>query len=362
LERLQLDNSHLAPPDGTLLRQVILEHVIEICRAFPADDRALASVYTSHWCRSALLRAADVAIDYDTVLVLSGHATAFAYHPQRYHPLYTTPDPPEVVESRLASATGYRFESLSADGPESAWRTIVQSLEERRPIHGSYLDDVIFCGYEERDPPAARRLLVAGGWESLTWWTWDRFEKWMAEFGNMERLGTRCPVATESGILFETVAAMVRAAENDSRRTALHLDHAAYGLDGLRGFVRDMSDLTKPLEYWHPGWLGGHCVYRQISGRRAAARFLEARAADAGPTAQPLLALAAAEFNAASEAWAGWGRCLGTEAGATDAEDLRLLWLSISNRRQGADQAAVALHHETEAARHLKLALVKMAR
>jgi hypothetical protein len=348
---------------GSITRRHICDKAVEICRLFPAEETRLRCYYTSHLCRSALLQVAGAEdADYDTVLVVSGHATAFAYHPQRYQPLYATPDPEEVVDARLAAATGFQWEKLGrAQNAEDAWSAITSSLDADRPIHGAWLDDVVMCGYEDSTEPSGRKVLVAGGWDPERWWDWNTFDKWNAEFGAMERLGEPCPKAPPGETLREVVAAMIRCADDDPRAHVRYMDHALYGLRGLRAFVQDMADLRKKTDYWHAGWLGGHCVYRQISGRAIAARYLEKHAGDSAESARPYIREAAELFAQAAEAWKVWGKWLGVESGVTDAEDLRLQWLQSKRRHSGAEAARTALRHETEAVRHLKQALARMA-
>ncbi|MBM3496104.1 MAG: hypothetical protein FJX72_17555 [Armatimonadetes bacterium] len=66
---------------------------------------------------------------------------------------------------------------------------------------------------------------------------------------------------------------------------------------------------------------------------------------------------AARSFEDAAVAWAEWGARLGQEAGVTDAEEIRLLWLQAGPRSEGAAFVRQALIHETEAVRQLKQAL-----
>jgi len=343
-------------------RQRLLAEAMDACKRFPGDETQLSRLYSAHLCRAALLECAGAeSCDYETLLVLSGHATAFAYHPQRYQPLYVTPDPADQVDARLAGATGCRFEPLEHAGDSAgAWAAVRDSLDAGKPVHGVWLDNLVFCGYDEPGDIADRRLWVAGGWDPPGWWSWDRFDKWAAEFGLMERVAGRCQCVPAAETLREVVACMVRCADSDPRAGVTFLDHAVYGLAGLRAFVRDMADPSRRPDHWNAGWLGGHCVYRQLAGRAPAARYLLG-SADTGPaSAGPYLHAAAASLTAASEAWGAWGKWLGVESGVTDAEDLRLLWLQGANRRKGAEHAREALRHETEAARQLGLALARL--
>ncbi len=346
---------------GEVGKARVLEKATEIGYSFPTDEGQINRLYSAHLCRAALLEVAGAQdVDYDTVLVISGHATAFAYHPQRYQPLYATPDPQEVVDDRLASATGFRFERPeSPQSAEDAWRYICYSVDMGKPVHGSWLDDVVFLGYEDHAEPSARRLLVRGGWNVQQWWDWEMFEKWQAEFGAMERIGEACSRVPVSKTLREVIAAMVRCADDDPRAHVRYLDHASYGLQGLKRFAEDIEDRTMDPDHWHAGWLGGHCVYRQIAGRDIAARYLERHLADFPETARAHIREAAALFHRAADAWTEWGHWLGTESGVTDVEDIRLLWLQPTRRRGGGAAIRTALRWETEAVRHLKLALAR---
>jgi len=339
----------------------VLTNAVEVCSLFPTDETEVGRLYTAHLCRAALLQIAGVAdATYERVLVLSGHATAFAYHPHSQEALYDTPDPAEVVDARLAGATGFLWEPLDAsNGVDSAWEALRSSIDAGRPVHGQWIDHVVFCGYQAPNGRLSRRVWVAGagGWDPTNWWMWDRFDKWAAEFGIMERVGAPCPRIRPEETIREVVAGMVRCADADPRAARRQQHDATYGLAGLRAFLKDMGDPTKKPDYWHAGWLGGHCVYRQVSGRAAAAQFLaEGSRLFDGPV-QGRLQAAARSLTGAAEAWKEWGRWLGTESGVTDAEDLRLLWMQHGNRRRGTELAGQAAKHEAEAARQLKLAL-----
>jgi hypothetical protein len=342
--------------------QRLITEAMEACSRFPSEESHICRLYTAHACRAALLECAGAEVhDYETVLVLSGHATSFAYHPQRYQPLYVTPDPADQVDARIAGAAGFRFEGLGHAGDAaSAWAAARASLDAGRPVHGVWLDNLVFCGYEDSGDWSGRRLWVAGGWDPPGWWTWDRFDKWAAEFGAMERVEGPCGCVPHEETVREVVACMARCADCDPRGGVKFLDHALYGLEGLQAFVRDMTDTSRRPDHWNAGWLGGHCVYRQLAGRAPAARYLRRHADALTALARPHLVAAAASLTAASEEWGAWGKWLGVESGVTDAEDLRLLWLQGVNRRKGSQHAHEALRHETEAARQLRLALARI--
>lgn len=348
----------------------ILEDAVAACGRFPLDEIALIRTVSSCLCRSTLLKLAGAQhAEYEDILVLSGMATAFAYHPQRHQPMQVAPDEPEVVERRIAGATGFAWEPLAHDaGGEHAWLAIRRSVDEGRAVHGAWIDDLIFCGYDDpavSEPEAPsdgsraerRRVLVGGGWDLPSWWGWDIFGKWAAEFGTIGRVGGAVPVRPRRDTIREVVAAMVRCAEDDPRSKVQYMRHAAYGLAGIAALAADLADMTRKPDHWSGCWLGGHCIYRQISGRAAAARFLRSASSEFRSGAAQAMERAARSFEDAAVAWAEWGARLGQEAGVTDAEEIRLLWLQAGPRSEGAAFVRQALIHETEAVRQLKQAL-----
>jgi hypothetical protein len=310
-------------------------------------------------CRSTLLKLAGAQhAEYEDILVLTGQATAFAYHPRRHHPIQVVPDEPEVVEERLRRATGFGWQTLEHEGGgESAWAAVRASIDEGKAVHAAWIDDLIFCGYEDPGYPEGRRILVGGGWDAPSWWTWDRFDKWAAEFGAIARVGEPVPVAPRRETVRSVLSAMVRNAEADPRAQVHFLQHATYGLEGIRAFASDIGNLQLRPDHWSSCWLGGHCVYRQISGRAAAARFLRAATPECPPAASQPLVRAAECFERAAMVWADWGAELGFESGFSDAEEIRLRWLQATHRRRGAACALGALEHETRANEQIKQAL-----
>ncbi len=337
----------------------VIEQAVEACRRFPLDEPDLAQTVIACLCRSTLLKLAGASrAEYEDILVLSGRATAFAYHPIRPDLLDQAPDDPEAVEARISAATGYAWETPAHDGTsDDAWRVIRASIDEGKPIQAQWTDDLIFCGCRDDGTAEGREVLVGGGWDPPTWWTWDRFDKWAAEFGAMARVGAKLDVAPRHETASAVLDAMARAAESDSRAQKADPSPTAYGLAGIRAFARDLGDLSLRPDHWGGCWLSGYCVYRQVSGRAAAARFIRAAISDCVPAAAPALEAAASSFERAAEAWAGWDAELGFGATRSGSVEQRSLWYSAANRRQASFCVQRALEHETEAVRQLKQAL-----
>ncbi len=337
----------------------VIEAAVEACRRFPLDEPDLARTDIACLCRSTLLKLAGAArAEYEDILVLSGRATAFAYHPIRPAQLEQPPDDPGAVEARISGATGFAWESLTYDGTsEDAWRAVRASLDEGRPLQARWTDDLIFCGYRDDTTPEGREVMVGGGWDAPTWWSWGRFDKWVAEFGVMGRVGSGVTVAPRHQTARASLEAMARAAEADPRGSATPGGSTGYGTAGIRAFARDLGDLALRPDHWGGCWISGYCVYRQVSGRAAAARFVRAAVADCAPAAAQSLLAAAESFERAAEAWAGWDAELGFGAARSGSVEPRSLWYSAGNRRQASFWVHRACEHETEAARQLELAL-----
>lgn len=334
--------------------------IADACSLLARDPTLHDVRYASHQCRAALLRAAGCEISYEAILVLSGHATSFAYHPQRYGALFVTPDPSDVTDRRIGNACGYTWERLGqADGGLAAWEIVRASIDAHRPLQGVWIDDIVIGGYD--DPvDGARRIWVAGGWDVPGWWDWERFDKWSAEFGQLERVGEPCATIEPLESLREVVACMVRCTDDDPRKRVPALAHASYGLEGVLMFAEDVGNMAHEPDYWYPGWMGGYCVYKQIEGRGIAAAYLEASASLGGPTPRVHLMDAAAHFRQARDAWRAWGSALGAETGAADPEELRVRWWKPACRRDAALRIREAYRWEAEAARSLRLALASM--
>lgn len=341
-------------------RPVVLESACHAIEQLPTEGLRLGRLRSSVACRVALMRLAGAQdLDYDLLNVLLGHATAFAYHPQRYQPLFATPEPEEVVEPLVASATGLLWERHASGSAEAVWELLKASIVSGRPMAAAWVDDVILCGYEESEASGARRVLVAAPGSEPVWWTWDMLDKWAAEFGHLGRTGAPCPRAPIRDAVRNVVRMMVRCADKDPRAAVTEMRHAVYGLEAVWAFRQDIADLRNSPDYWHPGWLGGPWVYLQITGRSSAARVLRRWADDLGGPAAEHVRSAARLYGLAAERWQEWGRHLGAEAGMPDMEDIRLLWLRSDNRLNGARAVDAAWIAERDAVRQLKLALAR---
>jgi len=139
-------------------------------------------------------------------------------------------------------------------------------------------------------------------------------------------------------------------ATDDPRARNPDCDGVLWGLEGVEAYaadVGDMSKLGKPDEYFYGGWMGCHAIYPQISGRTAAAVYLE-RAGKAsiftGAVNEHILAAADA-YRAVRGAWGEYEKHLGNEEVAEASDS----WMVEEHRLAGATAIRQAIAHERAA-------------
>ncbi len=304
------------------------------------------------------LRVAGCAdVDYPMLMVASGYATSFAYHPKKYFVMYQPPDAPEKTWERIARATGYGCEWLpKAGSAEEAWKVVHESIAAGRPVQGRWLDDLVFAGCEDAPEPAGRRVYVLGGWDEPGWWNWQRFSEWAKEFGRLGRVTGEVRRAPARERTLEILRGTVQWSEHDGRASVPWMAEGKFGFAGIEAYAADVADLGKKPDDFDSGWLGCHCIYRQITGRKHAAAYLERAAKEfPGAAGEPLRA-AAREYAAAWSAWQEYGKHLGQ---AADLQQAKQVWENPENRRAGAAAIRQALVHERAAVAAVSRALDK---
>jgi hypothetical protein len=193
-------------------------------------------------------------------------------------------------------------------------------------------------------------------------WTWEQFKTWHARdmvngwFGRIDGRVEPWP-ARQSAI--EVMEMMVRVTEGkDSRRGSD--DGVTWGIDGIEAYAADLADLSKSGApepdggYFQGGWRGCHNVYPQMSGRPAAATYLERIAPLFEGEARKHILDAADGYKEATRAWEVFSTKLGRSV--ADVEHA-VAWTSESHRKAGAAAVAEAARHERAAVAAVRKAL-----
>jgi hypothetical protein len=124
------------------------------------------------------------------------------------------------------------------------------------------------------------------------------------------------------------------------------MSHAQFGWEGIEAYAADIADSEKARDYFDAGWLGCHCIYRQITGRKCLAAYLRRAAREFPPEARTHVLAAVKEYEAAWGAWQEWEKHLGQTKGvglnAWDDPAARQAGAAAIRRALGREQAAVA--------------------
>ena len=377
-ERVQRQNQSQAgePPQSVDLPSgaKVLPNLQEAYLQAQQELEPLGERRTNLVARLAILQSMGIDnVDYDTLMVLTGFATSFAYHPKHFNIMYFPPEDPLRHERRIARFAGREWELLQRSPEEVQWRTdgntgrlesaeqawnlIKASIDADKPIQATFMDDYVLIGYEDAEKTTERKVYSVGGWDPPCWWDWVKLENWVKHFGRMSRPGGCVEPLPVQEIAPEVIGAMAEYWANDGRKQLAWVarGEGKYGSEGLKAFADDIANMAMRPEEFDGGWLGCHCIYRQITGRPAAARYLRSVASEL-PGGEHLLG-AADQYDAAWRNWLAWGRELGNGAGVTKAEELAKLWADPKRRAAGAEAVRAAAACERSAWEHLKAAV-----
>jgi hypothetical protein len=327
-------------------------------RTVPWSDRCDTYMYLAH------LRAVGVDVDYATLNAVAGYAASFTYAPQpdgdwgrHYWPI-------DGRDQRIAHAIGQQYKWKRYKTPDECWEVIKRSIDEGQPVHGPYMEGVLFIGYVDAEKPEDRQVMpVAIVFVDSDEWSWEKFTKWHKQFGGWigrwEGAVDPWP-AKESAV--EAIQIMVKVANGDDPR-GKEGDGVAYGIAGVEAYARDLADMTKSGAgedkggYFQGGWRGCHNVYPQISGRPAAAIYLRRVAPHFEADARKHIENAAAAYDRATASWATYLTQLGGHTGRTVDVEHGIAWTTEQYRKAGAAAVAEAAKHERAAIGDLQEAL-----
>ena len=316
----------------------------------------------------AQMRIAGSDVSYAELVTIAGYGPSFAYAPQPDGRWMAHYFPISGRDDRIAHATGYRFGWQRYEDPEAYWQALKKAIDAGHAVHGPNEEDVLFIGYEEAATPADRKVLpVAIVFVDDDEWSWSQFAAWHARdmvngwFGCLEERVAPWP-ATESAL--EVMEWMVRLAAGDDPRR-VEDDGVVWGIDGIEAYAADLADLAKSGAgedeggYFQGGWRGCHNVMPQISGRPAAAVYLQKVAPLFDDEVRPHIDAAAAAYSAATDAWRIFDHQLGRAL--PDDVDHAFAWQDAGHRTAAAAAVREAAGHEREAVAALTRALAGSA-
>ena len=121
----------------------------------------------------------------------------------------------------------------------------------------------------------------------------------------------------------------------------------------MEAYAADVADLSKSVDYWNAGWVGCHCIYRQMTNRKCLAIYLRRMAGKFSAKVSEGMLAAAQKYEDAYAAWLEWERHLGKDV-RPDA------WEVPENRLAGAAAVRTAIQHEKAAAEEIAKALAAL--
>ena len=295
--------------------------------------------------------------DYETLIMLWGFGTSWAYHPRKYWLMYQPVRDPEATERFVQQATGFgwKWTGMTKDA-DKAWEILKASTDAGQPIQGSWIDQMLFVGYQDAARPADRKAYVLGGFGGLRWMSWADFAKWASEGGDFGRHTKPVGQAPAKDTAVEIMRLIVRCVDGDPRAGIDWMKDGTFGQAGLAAYAADIADLSKQPDYWDAAWLGCHGARRQLTGRKCAAAWLRGNAGLFPKQAAGYMLAAAKEYDAACDAWQEWEKHLGLGAG-DDAKALEKAWREKPRRQAGAAAIRQAAAREKLAAAQIAKAL-----
>lgn len=320
------------------------------------DEADLNPIRTELLSRLVCMRASGFfETDYDTLVVLSGYATSFAYHPKKYWIMYRPPDSPPETQQRIVAGTGFGWEALSVKkDADKAWHLIVETLDSGRPLQASWMDDFIIAGYQDAAEKQNRKLYVLGKWAPPNWMPWKDLEEWAQRFGWLSRPSGE--VKPPQDLTREMLAKTVAWSHGDGRSQEKSMAEGAFGLAGIEAYAADVADASKPPEHFDDGWLNCHAINRQTSGRKCASNWLARVAGGMKDPAASALRTASAQYASAYAAWGEFRTAMLGDA-KLKLEAAQEAWRDPQRRAAGAAAIRKAIENERKAVATVEQAL-----
>ena len=292
------------------------------------------------------------AVDFDTLVAVSGASALFAYQPGEFMPKYANLF--IGMDRRIAEATGFGYEWLPFENVEQAWQIIRDSVDSGRPVKGWHFENCAFLGYRDAAEVCSRKVYAVGDGpgEFSTWWSWGEFVKWADMVGGwgQARLGRHSKRVRKNGAKTVALRVMRELVEWSRRAPKVCRDRfpdATFGLKGMEAYAADFGNVRK-----HESWGMCHDINPQWTTRNSTAVYLR-RVAEAkmfpSAVAGPVMA-AAAHYKAG---FASWHQTYGLLGHGASKQERR----SKVCRATGADLVRDAVGHEEQAVRLLKTAL-----
>jgi len=321
------------------------------------------------WCERSdsymyltCMRVAGWDVDYADVITLSGYGPSFGYSQEKWWAHYM---PPPGRDRRIGDATGFGFLWEQKKTPEGYWESLKQVIDSGRPVCAPYMEGVLFIGYRDAERPDDRQVrpLARVFVEPGSWWTWEEFADWHKKHSDGGWFGrhtgkVKTIPPTDSAV--EVLRLIVQMATDDPRSHMERFEGVTWGLPGILAYADDVADMSKSGAkegeggYFQGGWRGCHNIYPQMSGRPAAATYLERIAPlFAGEVRRHVLA-AADQYDKATDAWREFERQLGRPLGDKHSE----AWQDPTHRKAGAAAVRKAHERETAAVAEIKKGLV----
>ena len=332
-------------------------------RATPWAERSDTYMYLTQ------MRIAGWRVNYADLITIAGYGPSFAYAPRLEDKWGAHYFPPKGRDERIAHATGCQYRWHQYKDVEDYWQALKRAIDAGHAVHGPNEEDVLFIGYIDAEKPEDRKVMpLAIVFVDDDEWTWEQFMKWHARdmvngwFGRIEERVEPWP-ANKSAV--EVMQMMATFAEgNDPRRKPN--DGVTWGIEGIEAYAVDLADMAKSGAregeggYFQGGWRGCHNVYPQMSGRPAAATYLERIARLFERDAQRHILAAAAGYERATEAWAAFTGQLGRDTQRVAKVEHSTAWTMAQYRKAGAAAVADAAKHERAAIGALRQALAAL--
>ena len=317
----------------------IFSSVISVTKAKYHQPR---SAMTAHLIcmKAAGLRS----VDYEMLMAVSGFGLSFVYeHSEKFWVSFV---PPPGCYKRLAEATGFGWEWLKLETPETAWAVLKETLSSGKPVRAPYLEELIFAGFEEAEKAEDRKVFVLCEpfMNPGKWWNWQEFCDWFEKhsFGFIGRHTDLVECKGQMGIAQEIMRIIVQWANNHPMAEDRAYDGVKFGIEGLLEYAKDVADTSLTENYFDRGWNGCYSIYPQWTARICTASYLRQVAKECGSRVREQLLSIANLYERAYSAWRVFEVYLGKDVpgGA---------WDDPARRVAGAEAILKAIEMEKKA-------------
>ena len=328
--------------------EAVIESAIEIFNSlqrrhgkYYRQPRSIVEMYLV-----CLYAVGEKEIDYETISTVTGHGITFSYHREKFWAGWVF-IPGEL--ERLAKLSGYSFNrSFEVDTVEKAWDFIKKGVDSGSAVQAEHFEHMVYAGYKDADRINERQVLAMCRpfANPPKWWTWEEFSQSRNVDGDksMAYIDGKSPKAANNELVKEVLDNIVKWSAGDPRANKDFLKDIKWGLEAMRAFRDDVTNLNLKKNDFASGWLACHALTPQWSARRATAKWLEKICDESSLTKETIANLnnSKEQYMQAYDTWRQFDR-IGQAKQSWDSENQRKKMAELIDQAIKLEENAVAL-------------------